>query len=199
MTTAFCLGNGLSRKNIDLNWLKNYGSIYGCNGLYRDFKPNVLIATDRPIATDIQQSGYSKDNKFYTRRPIEGLGALQIPKKYYGNSSGPVAVALAALDNHKVIYMLGYDMGPTLAGKFNNIYADTDHYKKSFTEPTYTGNWIRQIVMITKDFPDVVFVRVKGDTTAEINDFHGIANLQHEPMSTFQERINNQKEFKCPQ
>ena len=66
MTTAFVLGNGVSRQGISLPELQKHGKIYGCNALYREFTPDVLIATDTPIATHIQDLGYAKTNKFYT-------------------------------------------------------------------------------------------------------------------------------------
>ena len=89
MTRAFVCGNGISRQAVDLTQLRPLGKIYGCNGLYRDFEPDCLVATDKPIAESIQNSGYSATHRFYTRRPIHKLGALPVPKKYHGNSSSP--------------------------------------------------------------------------------------------------------------
>ena len=195
MTIAFCLGNGISRRGIDLNALANYGAVYGCNALYTEFTPTALVATDTPIATAIQESGYSAKNRFYTRRPIAGLGGQRVPQKYYGSSSGPICISIAALDNHSKIYMLGYDMGPNEKGKFNNVYADCKHYKTSGAEPTFTGNWIRQIRTVVTDFPQTKFVRVKGATTADIPDLNSIFNLAHLPLETFLERINNGKDL----
>lgn len=43
---AFVLGNGTSRKNIDMRQLKNYGKVYACNAVYREFNPDYLIAVD---------------------------------------------------------------------------------------------------------------------------------------------------------
>jgi hypothetical protein len=194
MTTAFVLGNGVSRQAVDLTQLKHYGKIYGCNALYRDFIPDVLVATDKPIATEIQNSGYPLKNKFYTRKPIENLGAVKVPHDYYGYSSGPIATSLAALDHHHLIYMIGFDMGP-LNNKFNNVYADTDFYRKSDATPIFTGNWIKQIRKIAEDFPKTQFVRVQGKTTADIAEFAMVKNLKHLPMHTFLDRINNQKDL----
>jgi len=175
--TAFVLGNGISRRDIDLTRLRNHGPIYGCNALYREFTPDVLVATDRPIATRIQETGYSAQNRFYTRRPLPNLGAIAVPEKYYGNSSGPIASALAALDGHKKIYLLGFDLGATTEQKFNNMYAGTEFYKAAQSEPTYTGNWIRQLCKLTSDFPDTQFYRVHGAATADIDDFRKISNF----------------------
>lgn len=195
MTTAFVLGNGLSRKGIPPDLLKNYGKVYGCNALYREFVPDVLVATDRPIATHIQLSGYSKNNKFYTRRPVEGQGALAVPKKYFGYSSGPIAVSIAALDGHQHIYMLGFDMGPDQNNQFNNIYAGTEFYKPVASTPTYTGNWIRQILQILEDFPQTNFYRITGVNTAQIPQLETVKNLKHQDLNSLLAQINNQKDI----
>ena len=189
MTRAFVLGNGISRQAVDLNQLQPLGKIYGCNGLYRDFEPDCLVATDKPIAESIQNSGYSKAHRFHTRKPIHGLGALPVPKKYHGNSSGPIATALAAIDGHTTIYLLGFDMGPTVNAKFNNVYAGTDFYKKPDAAPTYTGNWVKQFCTIAQDFPQTTFVRVCGTTTADIRELKFFNNFLHIPVQMFQDRM----------
>lgn len=195
MSRAFVLGNGQSRLALDINCLRAEGAIYGCNALYREFTPNVLVATDQPISHAIQNTGYSINNRFYTRKPIPGLGAQRVPQPYYGYSSGPIAVALAAQDNNQAIYMIGFDLGPLTGERFNNVYADTEFYKKSSSRPTYTGNWVRQIIRICKDFPDRSFIRVMGQHTAEISDFQRLTNMISMPMSDFLHRINNTKDL----
>jgi len=194
MTTAFCLANGISRQTLDLAWLHHYGKIYGCNSLYKDFEPDVLVATDAPISGRIQDSGYSQRRVFYTRRCHPNSGARQIPKKYYGNSSGPVAAALAALDGHSRVFLLGYDLGPDNSGQFNNVYAGTEFYKARGTPPTFTGNWIKQLSTAIKDFPDVKWIRVYGETTMKHQELDILPNLEHLEMSAFLARINKQKE-----
>jgi hypothetical protein len=193
MTTAFVLGNGVSRLAVDVAALKIYGSIYGCNALYREFAPDVLISTDRPISERIQNEGYAHKHRMYTRRPISGSGAMTVPQEYYGFSSGPIAVAQACLDGHGTVYLLGFDLGPLPNDRFNNIYADTEFYKKSSARPTFTGNWVRQIQQIVRKFNDRDFIRVMGDVTAQIEQFRGIPNLCHMEMSEFLDRINNRK------
>ena len=195
MSVAFVLGNGRSRMALDLDQVKKHGAIYGCNALYREFVPTVLVATDRPISTAIQESGYSAQYQFYTRKPIPGLGARAVPQQYFGFSSGPLAVSLAALAEHDPIYLVGFDMGPMPGDLFNNVYADTEFYKKSSSQPTYTGNWTRQILRIASDFPRIRFVRVRGSTTAHIAQFDGLVNLFHLDMQDLQQRLNNPKDL----
>jgi len=185
MTQAFVLGNGISRKTVAPASLQPLGKIYGCNALYREFTPDVLVATDRPIATAIQESGYAQNNIFYTRRPIEGLGAQSVPKAYFGYSSGPIATAIAALDGHQCIYLLGFDMGPTENQQFNNVYAGTEFYKMPTAMPTFTGNWVKQLIQIVQDFSQTEFVRIHGTTTAEIPQFVTVPNLKSMSLAEF--------------
>ena len=42
----FVLGNGESRYGYNLEQFRQWGKIYGCNALYRDFQPDGLISTD---------------------------------------------------------------------------------------------------------------------------------------------------------
>lgn len=195
MTVAFVLGNGRSRQDVDPNALIRLAPVYGCNALYREFAPSVLVSTDSPISKAIQESGYSEKNVHYTRKPLPALGAKRIPQQYYGFSSGPVAAGIAALDRNRKIYLIGFDLGPTRTGHFNNIYADSEFYKKSSASPTYTGNWVRQLTTIARDFPQTQFVRVQGTTTATISELINIPNLAHMDMADFEDRINNAKDL----
>jgi hypothetical protein len=193
---AFVLGNGVSRAAIDVDDLIRLGPVYGCNALYRTHVPTALVATDRPIAEEIQNSGYSLRHRFYTRRPLPNTGAQAVPRPYFGFSSGPIALALAAAESPGArIYLLGFDLGPTESGRFNNLFADTEHYKKSEAGPTFTGNWIRQMIAVMRDHPDRQFLRVYGATTAVIAEFESVRNLERVEIGEFQRRINTPKDL----
>tara|TARA_B100000900_G_scaffold171918_1_gene146101 strand:+ start:44 stop:910 length:867 start_codon:yes stop_codon:yes gene_type:complete len=73
--TVFCIGNGQSRSPVDLIKLRPHGKIYGCNGLYRDFTPDVLCSVDGPMMHEIYQSGYADNNETWFRdwNPIPGM------------------------------------------------------------------------------------------------------------------------------
>ena len=195
MNRAFVLGNGMSRQGVSVTALSQCGRVYGCNALYREHTPDVLVATDRPIAEHIQRSGYSSINRFHTRRPLPGLGAREVPKPYFGFSSGPLAVGLAAIDGYRRIYLLGFDLGPTATKTINNVYAGTEFYKPVTAAPTYTGNWIRQLVRIMNEHRQTRFVRVMGATTAHIAEFDAVQNLTYLDLDTFADRINKQKDL----
>lgn len=184
MATAFVLGNGISRQKVNLNALRPYGKIYGCNALYREFEPDVLVAADKPISEQIQHSGYALRHCFYTRKPLDGLGANRIPEDYWGFSSGQAACGIAALDGNVSIYLIGFDLGG-VNDRFNNVYADTEFYKRSIDRPTYTGNWVNQILQVAKAYPHVNFIRVTGSSTAVIKDFAQVRNIQNITIEQF--------------
>jgi hypothetical protein len=192
---AFVLGNGVSRSHIDVDQLLRVGPVYGCNALYRTHTPTVLVSTDRPISAAIQASGYPARNRFYTRRPENGTGAQAVPQKYRGFSSGPIAAGIAAEDGNTIIYLLGFYLGPNSTGNFNNVYAGTEFYKATTALPTYTGNWIRQLITVTTDYPNLQFIRVHGDTTAPIAEFSKINNLGSITIADFVDRINTPKDL----
>ena len=196
--TAFVLGNGVSRQGLDLGLLQSKGTVYGCNALYRDFTPDVLVATDLAMSQEIESTGYAQQHRFYTRRPRPNSGAQVIPRPWYGYSSGPVALALAAQEGHCPIYMIGFDLGANSQGLFNNVYAGTKNYKPNNSGPTFTGNWIRQMQRIVRDHDHQRFVRVHGDTTACISEFEILGNLAAMSRHQFLTWLNTAKERSWP-
>ena len=67
MDKAFCIGNGTSRLGFDLNKLRGKGTIMGCNALYREFKPDVLVCVDNGIMHEAYQTGIASEIDFYGR------------------------------------------------------------------------------------------------------------------------------------
>ena len=67
MDKAFCIGNGTSRLGFDLNKLRGKGTIMGCNAIYREFKPDVLVCVDNGIMHEAYQSGIASEVDFYGR------------------------------------------------------------------------------------------------------------------------------------
>jgi len=184
---AFVLGNGKSRLAVDLNQLKTHGQVYGCNALYKEFTPDVLVATDPGISEEIQRSGYALANKFYTRKPLSESGANQI-REFYGYSSGPVALSLACKDKNHKIFMLGFDLN-SVDGKFNNVYAGQQWYKEANAEPTYYGNWVKQIAEIANNYP-VQIVRVTENSYVDPKEWQMIRKVS---ITMFLDAINNNK------
>jgi hypothetical protein len=186
MDTAFVLGNGTSRQNFDIERLQGKGIIYACNAVYRNFEPDVLIAVDPKMVHEIVADGYHHNHVVWTNynngyKDYTNLNYFQ-PSR--GWSSGPTALFKAADDKYKTIYILGFDyMGLNGGKKFNNIYADTQNYKKSVEPATYYGNWLRQSENVVKNHPEIQFFRVTnvGDfCPAQLNNYENIRNIDYD-------------------
>ena len=63
----FVLGNGESRYGISVHNLQRQGKVWGCNGMYRDYDLDGLIAVDPMLEHEIYRSGYCDENKVYFR------------------------------------------------------------------------------------------------------------------------------------
>jgi hypothetical protein len=91
--------------------------------------------------------------------------------------------------------MLGFDMGPGGSKTINNLYAGTEFYKPITAPPTFTGNWLKQLVQVVTDHKNTHFVRVTGPTTARIAELEALRNLEHLDLNMFLDRINNKKDL----
>ena len=147
---AFVLGNGTSRKDIDLHQLKEFGKIYGCNALYREFDPDYLICVDVKMILELDRKNHlTNHSNVWTNpnRAYRNLKNLNFFTPSKGWSSGPTALHLASTHKPKIIFILGFDYKGLNQGKsVNNMYADTPNYKKSTDKATYYNNWLKQTV-----------------------------------------------------
>ena len=108
---------------------------------------------------------------------MEGFNFFQ-PSK--GWSSGPTALWLASQQQYTTIYILGFDYQGTDGGKhFNNIYADTDNYKRSSDTATYYGNWLRQTKNVIEENTKIKYVRVIAPDNFIPSELNKISNLTH--------------------
>lgn len=192
---AFVLGNGKSRLAVDLPKLHQHGVIYGCNRLYQDHPPDVLVATDKGIADEIQKTGYAHDHEFWTRYPLAASGAHKLTE-HWQFSSGPCALVLACRAGHSEIFLFGMDLmgtGPQEAQhlrKFNNVYAGTDFYRKPDAPETYYGNWVNQIEIILKEWPAVTVYRVAAPHGWQPPQWEKLPNFKSLSLEEFWDHIN---------
>ena len=166
---AFVLGNGESRRGIDINDLKECGTVFACNAVYRTHRPHYLIAVDPKMIHEIAETDYVLHNKVwsnfnaqYNKNP-KILNHVNWFKPSLGWSSGPTALRMACEHGFKEIYILGFDYQGHQDGKrfkLNNMFGDTRNYKKKNDEATFYGNWMNQTKRCLQDFKEVQFHRV---------------------------------------
>jgi hypothetical protein len=194
---AFVLGNGESRRVIEINDLKERGTVFACNGVYRTHRPHWLVAVDPKMMLEIAESEYVVHNKVYSNFNVQYnklqklLDHVTWAKPSLGWSSGPTALRLACDQGHKEIYVLGFDYQGHQEGtkqarfRFNNVFKDTRNYKKSQDEATFYGNWMNQTKNILKDYPDVKFYRVIPKGWFQPKDLDWNENLEHTTIDDF--------------
>ena len=104
--SVFVIGNGPSRKNIDISKLD--GTVIGCNACYRDFTPDVICATDAGIIGDIIESGY--DGQCYFTHNSWNL----LPEEAYDSlANGTEHETYRRFDSEYFVYISGLDSGVT--------------------------------------------------------------------------------------
>lgn len=191
--TAFVIGNGTSRSTIDIHKLHNHGVLFGCNGLYRQHRPDYLIAVDVKMILEINKEGYNVHNEVWTNynKAFEKLSNLNYFKPSKGWSSGPTALNMATQNGFKTIYILGFDYKGLQDGrKFNNMYADTNNYKRSSDGATYYGNWLKQTKTVIEQNPTVQYVRVVDYDTFMPPELSNLKNLKTMRKQAFIELYN---------
>jgi hypothetical protein len=187
---SFVLGNGQSRLCVQPQELKPYGKIYGCNALYRSFSPDYLIAVDIKMVLEISKTGYQLTNPVWTNnsarlKDIEGLNYF---KPSLGWSSGPTALQLACTHGADEIFILGFDYTGE-NNMFNNVYADTENYKRSSDHATYYGNWLRQTELVIKRNPHTKFYRLVLQNY--FDPMWRFKNFKHMQYSEFRQLMNS--------
>lgn len=163
---AFIIGNGESRKPVQLDYLREQGVIYGCNALYRDFYPDILVSLDKEMTEEIKEAKYPGYHIYKDLNPnvlikdkflIDSNGVKITRNK--GWSSGATAAFIAASQiEFKEIYLIGFDLYST--NVMNNVYKDTRNYAKSYELPTSTTSFREQIGKVIKNFPFKHFIWV---------------------------------------
>ena len=185
---AFVLGNGNSRKGISLKELKNHGTVYACNAVYRIFTPHYLVAVNPEMIFEIDRAKYQVYNKVWTNynKEYEDLWGFNYFKDPKGWSSGPTALWLASNIGHTTIYILGFDF-KGLNGKINNIYAGTPNYLDTDSEEVYYGNWLKHTAEVIEEYSNIEYVRVKNDIFSP-KELSIYSNYKEETLNKFRER-----------
>ncbi len=171
---AAVVGNGESRKSVNLQSLKHNQVLIGCNAIHRDIVVDHLICCDRRMIDEATSNPETKDTLIYVRpnwfhyfRKIKKLKNIRtVPDLPYTGQrqqdnpfhwgSGGFAVLLAAQLGYKEINLYGFDLYP-LDDRVNNVYKNTSHYAKSDSQPVDPSYWIYQISKVFAYYPNSQF------------------------------------------
>jgi hypothetical protein len=141
------IGNGKSRQGIRLTQsiFKNYNNIvtYGCNDIYKEFMPDVLITVDERAINRIEKTHL---NELITPSKLKTC----FPKCSnisVSSDSGTCAICISHLyNNHDVIFLLGFDYSMIYDNEINNMYrSEFDKNGELFTDMSLAEAYIKYI------------------------------------------------------
>jgi hypothetical protein len=175
MSKALVIGNGESRKSIDIEKYRNTHTLIGCNALHRDIVVDHLICCDRRMVAEAVENPQTKNTLIYVRPhwfhffrkikknknikvvpelPFKGESKKDDPEHW---GSGCFAVLLAASSDVEEIELIGFDLYP-IDKSVNNIYKGTSNYSRIDSQPVDPSYWIYQIGRIFQNYPSKKFI-----------------------------------------
>lgn len=175
MNLVFVLGNGESRRTINVDSLRDFGPVWGCNKIHQDWHVDNLVCVDpKQIEIAIKNGAHEKSNIWTRRRwaqeyngipeikyipdfPEEGEAKWQ--KQWHWNS-GPIAVFLACEQGAEYVCMFGFDFYG-IAGKNNNLYKGTLGYDPADHRANDPSHVIPQFVRLANWYPNTQFVQIQ--------------------------------------
>jgi hypothetical protein len=165
------IGNGESRRDIDLSHFSQTHETIGCNALHRDFIPDHLICVDKRMVVEALTNSvpriYTRERHYKDYRKIaKNKNVFLLPEIPFEPTekadqpmhwnSGPYAILLSCQLNHKQIDLIGFDLYG-IDFKINNMYKGTVNYQPADSKLIDPNYWIYQISKIFQYFSDVKF------------------------------------------
>lgn len=193
---VFVLGNGESRLQFSLKKLKRYGKTYGCNAIYRDFSPDVLLSIDRHMVNEIIDAGYHEAHTCYFANDDR---ANRIPDDClvgeYGKTQycGPTAIRLAIKNESPIrVFMIGFDI---IDKKWSNVYCGTNGYEDHREEAkkvvasggvvVHNQLTLTQLLDIFHQYNQVQFIKVMDKNKFQYSLWSNVHNLKYMPAKSF--------------
>lgn len=186
MNSGFIICNGESRSGFNLELLRRYGLIFGCNALYRDFRPDVLFAGETHIIDEITAADYDGPRSFRLpehKRVLLGWDCPSSKKTIFddGWACGPTATLLMCqYKKVDVVFLIACDLF-SKTGFHNNVYKGTDCYRPADGEkggPTPPINFINQLKNVFIRFPNIKFYRVTYPGLPHPQDWTDCSNVK---------------------
>ena len=164
---AFIIGNGTSRMEFELMSIKDAGTIFGCNALYRDYSksspkyviPHYLVAIDRGIITEIECGDYPASRVIIPPDDEQWEPAVVNPSRPRSNA-GTNAALEAMKMGHKQLIFIGFDfLQENVKQAISNVYDGSDNYgMDTRARPSDNLGRITYLQWIVKQNPDVSFI-----------------------------------------
>ncbi len=197
------IGNGESRKGIDINELQS--EKVGCNAIIRDFTVHHLVCCDKRMVAEAINNKRISNQNIYTRSDWQNLfpGVKIVPDLWYESEeridqpwhwgSGDYAVLLASqITAHKQIHMIGFDLFSN-NDNVNNIYKGTPNYNKADSHPVDPSYWIYHLAKIFEKFDQKEYIVYSnlGDKMPESQK--SLSNVRLDSLDNLKNNLENNR------
>jgi hypothetical protein len=167
MTKVACIvGNGVSRKNIDLNSIVGQATIFGCNALYRDFDGwDYLVSIDQGMVREVRNNAeYSCKGHVIVPPEHEHWEDAEYSPNRRRSNAGMNAMREAIKKEYDTLYCLGFDFLLDGDISVDNVYRNTENYGPE-THASKGDNYyrVKYLEWFVNKYSDVKFVFVYPD------------------------------------
>jgi hypothetical protein len=182
------VGNGASRKGIDLHWLKARCQVWGCNYIYTEgFYPDRLYATSSGVLRNLVKDQVAAQcpvhiPSFHFNTQWHEMGGFVL-ERAEGKSSGCQALWTACQETQwREIYLIGFDLYvDNLSPVPHHIHGNAGGYDRKAV-----GKWVAQMEKLMGTHFWKQFYRVDRKT---IPEFLGLSNLTHISRNVFLDQV----------
>jgi hypothetical protein len=175
LDSAIVIGNGESRRPINIQNLTGNTVLVGCNAIHRDAVVNHLICCDDRMVREAVENPNTASTFIYVREsayqwfrkvqkhkniillpdiPNQEHNRIDQPRNW---GSGTYALLVASqLPDIKKLYLLGFDL---YGNEYlvNNLYKNTKNYSAGGSHAIDPSYWIWQAAKVFKLFPDIEY------------------------------------------
>ena len=178
---AIVIGNGESRRGLNLALIDKSYTVIGCNALHRDLEVDHLVCVDKKMADEALNNSSIKNTKIYTRTRWADKGMFNVPDLPYSGllrpdkeehwGSGSYALLLACNLEFNEIILIGFDLYGH-GNCVNNIYKNSINYKEELSPAVDYSYWVYQIAKIFEYFPNIKFKVLNSEGWNMPNEWH---------------------------
>lgn len=190
---AFVIGNGPSRKAVDLYDLHyTSGVTYGCNAIYRECQTiDVIVAIDDGMIKELEAADLGA-TELVIPPEDERWEHPEFNVNRRRSNAGMNAMSEAITQGCNILYCLGFDFLLGGEASVDNIFKGTKNYGKETAANVSDNNHrARYLEWFVKRNPDIQFVMVVPDGEQTIMSIDG-DNIFGMAMDTFLTKLEEE-------
>lgn len=203
--SSILIGNGESRKGIDLQKFTGKFPMVGCNAVHRDCIVDHLVCYDSRMVREalddvntsqtliyVREDWYHHFKKMLKNRNIRPMPEIPYSGQHRADhprnwGSGTFALIVASNLEQENIFVLGYDLYGN-KNLVNNVYKDTNNYAKSLAKAVDPSYWIYQSAKVFNYYNKKKYIIV-NDSSWKFPSEWRFSNVEFLSIDKLQDRL----------